>query len=521
MPVAMPHGMPAAMPPPASAMGMPVAVFPQGPPPPPPAPKQGAQHLNPNAKPSPSTSRARSPQPQNFEPPPMGCRPEIKIPPNPMAALRKVPPPKPKEVDWSEEFRKERSKSPMPPATSATPEPSNTHETQLPEPVREFNVQQHTPDKVDSPVQSFASRQPPIKDPENTFRDQNNNVANNNFLHNNVSNNNFANNNVSNNNFLNNNVSNNNALNNNVANNNVSSYSNNYNNNNSNYSGNYNNNNNNFNSNTSSSNENSNSYGGNFNQYTPPQRPVYSPFAASPQPNLPKPLSPVKLNQSSQDENIPIYVRSSQRAASEKPATPQYQPNQSSPISSFGRQASLEQPSSTPIYTRTARNVNASPVKQSNQTSTFQPNTNENENYPIYVRSFQRQQQPPASQQSQAPPPPAPTVSAAPTYSQKPMSTNQSSFIIDPGRQYVQSNRTTNASPAPDSSAQNGKQMPPWMRRHNSKELPEWANPSDDYSRTTAPQSSTFTNNNSNYQTNNSTAQYENNGYNSGAQQVT
>ncbi|XP_017462766.1 PREDICTED: mediator of RNA polymerase II transcription subunit 15-like, partial [Rhagoletis zephyria] len=43
----------------------------------------------------------------------MGFRPEIKIPPNPMAALRKVPPPVEKNTFWKDEYVRERSKSPM------------------------------------------------------------------------------------------------------------------------------------------------------------------------------------------------------------------------------------------------------------------------------------------------------------------------------------------------------------------------------------------------------------------------
>lgn len=376
-------------------------------------------------------------------------RPEIKIPPNPMAALRKVPAPKPKEVDWSEEFRKERSrsKSPMPPSLIETTTNNNDNQSsELPEPVRELNVQQSSPTNAaaasPSPIQSFGSQQQTQnKESENnsSYRDQNNNFSNN------------------------------------------------------------------------------NNYGGSFNQnqYTPPQQyqqqqqqyqpiqqqqsvqpstvhqqqspqqRVFSPFASSPQPNLPKPMSPIKLNHTKQDtiqeENVPIYVRSSQRAASEKPASPQIHPQaHTAPNSSFQRQASLEH-GSTPIYTRSPRNVTASPVKQFNQTSTFQPNTNDNENYPIYVRSFQRQQPSPA---------PTPASSAAPVAPtpQQPLSTTQSSFINDPGRQYYNPNSATTQ----NGSSQNGAQMPPWMRRTNSKEIPEWANNVNDYSRA-APTNNTST----------------------------
>lgn len=386
----------------------------------------------------------KSPQPQTFEPPPLGCRPEIKIPPNPMANLRKVAPPKPKEVDWCEEFRKERSKSPMPGAVT-----SDTQQTVSPDSMHQFN--QPTSDKVDSPIntvqQSFLPRQTSLKDnSDNMYTDQNNNFP-------------------------------------------------------------------------------SNNYGNNFNQNTSsPQQRVYSPFASSPQPNLPKPLSPVKLNQMNQDENVPIYVRSSQRATSPKPPTPQQEYGQTqSPVSSFQRQPSLEQ-SQTPIYTRSPRNVSASPVKQLNQSSFNQPNSpvkqfnqptfsqsnqndSQNENYPIYVRSFQKQQAPPAPV---ATPPPAQQQQK-----QQPLSTAQP-FVSEPGRQYYQPNR-----------ANNSQQMPPWMmRRTNSKELPEWASNNDDFSRpTTAPPNtqptSTFSNNNSNYSTNGSTPLYGSNGFNASAQKVT
>lgn len=247
-------------------------------------------------------------------------------------------------------------------------------------------------------------------------------------------------------------------------------------------------------------NNNFSSNNNNFHQNSTQQR-VYSPFASSPQPNLPKPLSPIKLNQ--QEENVPIYVRSSQRATSPKPPTLQneFGQNQSSPVSSFQRQPSLEQ-AQKPIYTRSPRNVTASPVKQFNQSTISQPNTNDStENYPIYVRSFQKPQAPSAPisrTQTQTPP----------VSTQQPLSTAQP-FVNEPGRKnYQQPNRT----------ASNNTQMPPWMRRTNSRELPEWANNSEDISRPNASQSnqqtSTFSTN-SNYPTNGSATQYGNN--NSGA----
>lgn len=119
----------------AAAMGMPFQVLPPPPPPqslgqtgkngtsaaapaaPPPPPPQQPSTLAPptgrlSAPGSPATAR-KSPTPQRFEPPPLGFRPEIKIPPNPMAALRKVPPPVEKNTFWKDEYCKDRSKSPL------------------------------------------------------------------------------------------------------------------------------------------------------------------------------------------------------------------------------------------------------------------------------------------------------------------------------------------------------------------------------------------------------------------------
>lgn len=50
---------------------------------------------------------------QRFEPPPIGFRPQIKIPSNPIAGLRKITPPVEKNSFWKDEYVKDRSKSPM------------------------------------------------------------------------------------------------------------------------------------------------------------------------------------------------------------------------------------------------------------------------------------------------------------------------------------------------------------------------------------------------------------------------
>ncbi|XP_073823033.1 uncharacterized protein isoform X3 [Musca autumnalis] len=77
---------------------------------------------------SPNMQRKIPPAPpsQRFEPPPLGFRPEIKIPPNPMAALRKVPPPVEKNTFWKEEYVKSRGGSLEPTATTTTNNNSNS-----------------------------------------------------------------------------------------------------------------------------------------------------------------------------------------------------------------------------------------------------------------------------------------------------------------------------------------------------------------------------------------------------------
>lgn len=133
----------------ASSIGMPVQVFPTGPPPPPAPPKaQLAPQAASGSRPSPARS------PQSFEPPPMGFRPEIKIPPNPMAALRKVPKIEPKNDFWVEEYRKDRSKSPLPGSDSGPARASTEHEN-IPEPVQQINHHQ-THDTVDG-AQAYPS----------------------------------------------------------------------------------------------------------------------------------------------------------------------------------------------------------------------------------------------------------------------------------------------------------------------------------------------------------------------------
>lgn len=477
-------------------MGMPVQVFPTGPPPPPPVPNK-AQLSAPtnNANRSPSPSR-KSPQPQSFEPPPLGCRPEIKIPPNPMATLRKVPTPKPKDDFWVEEYKRERSKSPMPGSADATNQNENSNQGsnndsyQLPEPVRQANAanQQNNNvparneqvNKVDSPQPNLA-RQSSLK---NDFN-QNNNTFNNN---------------------------------------------------NANYNNNFNNNNN-FNTNNNSNYINNNV---NNQKSDSPQQRIYSPFSSSsPTPNLPKPLSPIKLTQ---DNNVPIYVRSAQRKTSPSPTpvncnnsphesqqeTPTYyvrshqRPNATPPppvpaASTFQKQPSVEQPKTSaqahpqniPIYTRPTRSVAPSPPpfqKQASLEQKPQPQTQQrpayqtqsqyqqqaNENVPIYVRSTQ-------SQPRVLSPPPVSHQQNVSSFQKSIFPLHIHSLKLQAGNQNVQSvNQTV---------------PPPWMaKRRDAVDAPEWVNQNENnFQRPTSATSANGyqqQNNNQNAQNNFAANQY-------------
>ncbi|XP_058122682.1 uncharacterized protein LOC131264396 [Anopheles coustani] len=123
----------------AAAMGMPFQVFPTGPPAPPPPPPptgrvvpgaNGAGTSRPMPPPPPPPGPAevrKSPRPQVFEAPPMGMRPEIKIPPNPMASLRKAPRPQPKNDFWIEEYRREKQQDSGPSIPRPVPPPSYSY----------------------------------------------------------------------------------------------------------------------------------------------------------------------------------------------------------------------------------------------------------------------------------------------------------------------------------------------------------------------------------------------------------
>lgn len=123
---------------------MPVQVFPTGlsaPPPPPPPKNQLAPQTNTNGRKSPS---------QNFEPPPLGFRPEIKIPTNPMATLKPTPKPEIREF-WKEEYIKD--KSPI-----VEPQPQNGNEKNFDQIDCSRNNKEISPEKIKSPIHSV---QPP------------------------------------------------------------------------------------------------------------------------------------------------------------------------------------------------------------------------------------------------------------------------------------------------------------------------------------------------------------------------
>lgn len=92
---------------PRDVTGMPFQVFPTGPPAPPPLPQKQMTPQNGSAPQN--GTRRKSPQPQHFEPPPLGCRPEIKIPQNPMANLKPTPRPQPNDDFWIDEYKNDKA----------------------------------------------------------------------------------------------------------------------------------------------------------------------------------------------------------------------------------------------------------------------------------------------------------------------------------------------------------------------------------------------------------------------------
>lgn len=120
------------------AMGMPFQVFPSGP-----AVKNNNQSAS---QPSNGTTK----KPQSFEPPPMGCRPEIKIPANPMAILKPAPRPQPKGDYWIQEYVQEKVRD-------SPPSEEETRQQIASSPVIQQYQQQSLPSPSSAPIQKQSS----------------------------------------------------------------------------------------------------------------------------------------------------------------------------------------------------------------------------------------------------------------------------------------------------------------------------------------------------------------------------
>lgn len=315
-----------------------------------------------------------------------------------MAALRKVAQPKPKDDFWVEEYRRERSKSPMP-GTEATAaagsgdsamlinnnsqqneKKSEESVPQLPEPVRELNAQKApTENKFESTLANqspignngMPSYTPFIRQPSSkSEHDQNNNVI---------------------------------------------------------------------------------SAPNNANQQSPQQNRINSPFTtSSPMPSsLQKPLTPIRLTAES-DDNVPIYQRSTQRKTSPSP-TPYSQPtsnnfgfNSQPAQGAYNFNNHQSNQDNFPIYMRQnqrAQSVmpaapsHAPPIQKQNsfdQQKTLQ-------NIPIYSRPTNNVTSPPPPQQNAAPwrtQQLQSNVVDAPNYNRPYQTTNAQQFRNEPGRQY-------------------------------------------------------------------------------------
>lgn len=132
------------------AMGMPFQVFPTGP-----AVKNNNQQLS-----TPQTNGNNRKSPKSFEPPPMGCRPEIKIPANPMALLKSAPRPQPKSDYWIQDYVQEKGRD-------STPSEDEVRQQFASSPVIQQQQRQYSsmpspppaPQKQQSPIR-YAQRSP-------------------------------------------------------------------------------------------------------------------------------------------------------------------------------------------------------------------------------------------------------------------------------------------------------------------------------------------------------------------------
>lgn len=151
--------------------GMPFQVFPTGPPAPPPMPAKQQQQQQPVPQqqqhhPENGTqngSRKKSPQPpqQHFEPPPVGFRPEIKIPQNPMANLKPTPRPQQNDDFWIEEYKSDKAAEPVlgsAPVTAPSHKTITPQSPQKPEPEMKQESPKHTSFHDKKVTQSIATK---------------------------------------------------------------------------------------------------------------------------------------------------------------------------------------------------------------------------------------------------------------------------------------------------------------------------------------------------------------------------
>jgi hypothetical protein len=149
-------------------MGVPFQVFPAGPPAPPPLPhKQPAPSRDVSSQ---NGARRRSPQPQNFEPPPMGCRPEIKIPQNPMAALKPTPRPQISDDYWIDEYKNDKAAEQVlgpAPVSMPSPQPVSTPQSPQKPYVEPVTVSNKRPQMQENENKTTATQQKQQVSPQN------------------------------------------------------------------------------------------------------------------------------------------------------------------------------------------------------------------------------------------------------------------------------------------------------------------------------------------------------------------
>lgn len=137
------------------------------PPPPPPPPKANPplpNQLTPNNPPHVNGGSKSQENNESFEPPPMGCRPEIKIPPNPIAGLKRSPRPQPKDDYWIEEYRQEKGTGPQP-VYSRSPAPMSPTEPRYMEQQQQQSIQVSSPVKANPPMSPPAPPPMPMSPP--------------------------------------------------------------------------------------------------------------------------------------------------------------------------------------------------------------------------------------------------------------------------------------------------------------------------------------------------------------------